>query len=127
MVAVKRAGEEVCLCELLNTLIGSEMEKNKHQPPPSVYTYAHTHTHRLSLSSSVSTSAMCFLNPAMLVKVWGRFSRCSYPITAVLSQMLQARWVSLSAAYGVGSYAIHTVLLDPRHRRLLEGVGAKHT
>lgn len=123
MVTVKRAGEEVCLCELLNTLIGSEMEKNKHQPPPST----HIHTQTFSLSSSVSTSAMCFLNPAMLVKAWGRFFRCSYPITVVLSQMLRARWVSLSAAYGVDCYAIRTVPLDPRRRCLLEGVGVKHT
>lgn len=100
-------------------------EKQTSASPLCLHTCTHTQT--FSLFSSVSTSAMCFLNPAMLVKVWGRFSRCSYPITAVLSQMLRARWVSLSAAYGVGSYAIHTVPLDPRHRCLLEGVGAKHT
>lgn len=41
----------------------------------------------------------------MLVKAWGRFPRRSYPITAVSSQTLLARWVFLSAAYGVGSFA----------------------
>lgn len=61
--------EGVCLCELLSTLIGGEMEKNKHQPPP-----LQTRTLSLSffsLAFSVSISAVCFLNPAMLVTSGG--------------------------------------------------------
>ncbi len=97
----------MCLCELLNTLIGSEMEKNKHQPPPAIHKHTHTRMHRLSLASCLYLCAR-FLNPTMLVKAWGRVFRRSNPITAVLSQKLLARW-SLSVVYGVARCAIRTV------------------